>query len=66
MIKPRITRIKRIQFSAGAQMRRARRQNQQNENQKTIETRSAPGSLGATHRGFYVDHSHGPVLAPAT
>src|SRR5947207_15513239 len=63
--EPRVTRIKRIQFTAGAQMRRARRQNQQNET-KCIETRSAPASLGATHRSFYVDHSHGPVLAPAT
>jgi len=32
-------------------MRRATRQNQQNET-KTIETRSAPASLGATHRAF--------------
>jgi hypothetical protein len=49
--EPRITRIKRIQFTAGAQMRRATRQNQQNET-KCIETRSAPASLGATHRAF--------------
>src|SRR5207302_4149231 len=32
-------------------MRRARRQNQQNET-KCIETRSAPALLGATHRAF--------------
>jgi hypothetical protein len=50
--EPRITRIKRIQFTAGAQMRRATGQNQQNANQKNIETRSAPASLGATHRAF--------------
>jgi hypothetical protein len=32
-------------------MRRATGQNQQNET-KSIETRSAPASLGATHRAF--------------
>ena len=31
-----------------------------------FETRSFPNSLAATHRGFYVDHSHCLVLAPAT
>jgi hypothetical protein len=31
-----------------------------------FETRSFLNLLAATHRGFYVDHSHCLVLAPAT
>ena len=35
-------------------------------NALTIETRSLPTLARCYPRSFYVDHSHGPVLAPAT
>jgi hypothetical protein len=31
-----------------------------------IETHSLPNSLAASPSQLYLDHSHGPVLAPAT